>query len=284
MRSVRKTLLTGGLTGLALFSAHAAVADEKGEKLLSEAFRTLQQARSLTADLETQTETTGNPLVTGKGTISLKKPNLLSVLVSVPTGAGVRKTASISDGKSYFNYREGAPTYMRESVSPTPVQFNGDWEGEVDAFFGGEKIASDLKVDFAGSDTLDGTLCDLIHVNKTGDDRAFTYTIGHKDHLIYSTSWTAKLDEKTTMTETHRLRNIKLNAPVASSLFAFTPPAGVKLYDPAEEIRQLEAKLVAVGEEAPAFELTAPQDKNRFSLAQAMNGRKAVLVNFWFYG
>lgn len=284
MKLMRRTLLVGGLAGLASFSALAAQADEKGEKILKEAFRTLNQARSMTADLATERKTTGQPALTGKGTISLKKPNLLYVLISHQDGARTQKISYITDGKYYFNYAQGATMYMREPVPGSPSQFNGEWEGEVDSFFGGEKNAAKLNADLAGTETLDDTPCNLIRVKQPGDTRVLTYAIGQTDHLIHQTSWTIKLDEKTTMTQTNRLRNIRLNSSVTSSLFAFTPPKGVKLYDPQEELRQMEAKLVPVGEEAPAFEVTRPQDKNRFSLASTLNGRKAVLVNFWFYG
>lgn len=85
------------------------------------------------------------------------------------------------------------------------------------------------------------------------------------------------------MTRTNRLTNLKLGGPAASTLFAFVPPKDATLYDPAAILREMEKKLVAVGEDAPPFEVSDPKSKSRVSLAKMLDGRKAVLVNFWFY-
>jgi outer membrane lipoprotein-sorting protein len=285
MKTRRKTLFRCGLIGLASCAALSAQADEKGEKILREAFRKLHKAQSLTADLTTQRTLTGQPDVMGKGTIALKKPNFLSVTVSMQANARTMKQTFVSDGKNYFNYFDGSKTYQSQPTEKKPTQFTGNWEGEVDAFFGGEATADAYNADYAGKETLDGIPCDLIRITwkQEGGNRVLTYAIGQKDRLIHRTSWTAKVDEKRSLTQTNRLKNIKLNSAVPSKTFAFVPPKGATLYDPQSAFRAMEARLVKVGEEAPAFELTDPQAKSRFSLAKMLDGRKAVLVNFWFY-
>src|SRR5687767_12594050 len=77
-----RTLLLGALVGLASCAALSAHADAKGEKILREAFRKLHRARSLTADLVTESVVTGQPTTSGKGTIALQKPNFLSITLS----------------------------------------------------------------------------------------------------------------------------------------------------------------------------------------------------------
>jgi len=286
MRPRCATLLMGGLVGLACFAPFCARADEKGERILRESFRKLHEAQSMTAELTTERKMTGQPGMSGKGTITLKKPNRINVTLSRQAGSRTEKLTFVSDGKNYFTYTEGAKTYMRQPTPQSPTDFGGDWEGEIDAFFGGETNAEKVNADFAGMETLAGIPCDLIRVTakREGDSRVFTYAIGQKDRLIYRSSWTAKVDEKVSLTQTNRLRNIKLNGPVPASLFAFVPPRDATLYDPQAALREMEAKLVAVGTEAPAFELTDPQTRSRISLAKMLEGRKAVLVNFWFYG
>jgi len=275
----------GALIGLASFASLSAQADEKGEKILREAFQKLHQAQSMTAELTTERTITGQPDAGGTGTIALKKPNLLNVTLTSQAGARRLKQMFVSDGNNYFNYTDGAKNYMRQPAPKNPTEFGGEWEGEVDAFFGGAANADKVNAGFAGTETVDVTPCDLIRVTSKagGDNRVLTYAIGQKDRLIHRSSWTTKLDEKVSMTQVNRLRNIKLNRPAATSLFAFDPPKDAKLYDPQAAFKEMEAKLVAVGTEAPAFELTDPQAKTRFSLAKMLDGRKAVLVNFWFY-
>jgi outer membrane lipoprotein-sorting protein len=277
-------LLMGGLAGLAFFLPLSVRADEKGEKIVREAFKKLHQAQSMTADLTTERTMTGQPSVSGKGTIVLKKPNLLSVTLSSQIGSRTQKQTFVSDGTNYFNYTEGAKNYMRQPALKNPTEFGGEWEGEVDAFFGGEQNADKVNADFTGTETVEGIPCDLIRVTaKQGDNRVLTYAIGQKDRLIHRTSWTTKLNEKVSLTQSNRLRNIKLNGAAATSLFAFVPPKEATLYDPQAILQEMEKKLVTVGTEAPAFELTDPQARKRFSLAKMLDGRKAVLVNFWFY-
>jgi outer membrane lipoprotein-sorting protein len=285
MKPRRRNLLLGGLVGLASFAALPAQADEKGEKILREAFRKLHKAQSLTADLITERVMTGQPTIPGKGTIVLKKPNFLYVTLSRQVNSRTQKQTYVSDGTNYFNYADGSKTYMRQPAAKNPTEFTGDWEGEVDAFFGGEASADKFNADFAGTETLEGIPCDLIRITwkQVGGNRVLTYAIGQKDRLIHRTSWTAKVNESVNLTQTNRLKNIKLNGALATSAFAFVPPKDAKLYDPQVALKEMEAKLVTVGQEAPAFELTDPQTKSRVSLAKMLDGRKAVLVNFWFY-
>lgn len=285
MKLKRRTLFRCSLMALSCCAALAAQADEKGEKILREAFQKLHKAQSLSADLVTERALTGQPTVTGKGTIALKKPNFLSVTMSTQSNARAMKQTFVSDGKNYYNYFDGSRSYMRQETEKHPTAFTGDWEGEVDAFFGGAATADNLNADYAGTETLDGIPCDLIRITwkQQGGNRVLTYAIGQKDRLIHRTAWTAKVDEKRSLTQTNRLKNIKLNGAIAAKTFAFVPPKGATPYDPNAELRAMEAKLVKVGAEAPAFELTDPQTKTRFSLAKMLDGRKAVLVNFWFY-
>lgn len=286
MRPTRRRLLSGGLVGLASFAALSAQADEKGERILREAFRKLHAAQSMTADLTNELAITGRPTTVWKGAVALKKPNLLRITFALQTGSRLQKQLFVSDGKNYYNYTEGAKQYMRQPTPRNATEFGGIWEGEVDSFFGGEKNAEKVNADFAGTETLDGVACDLIRVTtkQAGDNRVLTYAIGQKDRLIYRASWANPVNGTARMTQTNRLRNIKLNGSVETAQFAFVPPKNVALYDPEAEMRAMEGKLVSVGKEAPAFELTDPQAKNRISLAKMLDGRKAVLVNFWFYG
>lgn len=285
MKPNRRTILLGALVGFGSGGAVAAHADEKGAALLRNAFSKLHEAQTMTADLTIDQKVTGQAIEKSKGTVTLKKPNYLNVTLSSQEGPRTVKRTFVSDGTNYFIYSEGSKNYTRQPVAGTPTAIPGEWEGEVNAFFGGDALAIKLKADFAGTETIEGTDCNLIRVNpalETGN-RILTYAIGRQDHLIRRTSWTLKLDDKLVVTHTTTLSNVKLNGPAATSLFAFGPPKDSTLFDPEAQLRNMEKQLVSVGEDAPPFELTDPRSKGRVSLAKVMDGRKAVLVNFWFY-
>jgi hypothetical protein len=116
MRPIHTILLMGGLAGLALFAPLCARADEKGDQILRAAFRTLHEAQSMTAELTTERTMTGQPAASGKGTVALKKPNLLSVTLMRREGAPARKQTYVSDGKNYvtYPYPYGDRSYMRQ--------------------------------------------------------------------------------------------------------------------------------------------------------------------------
>jgi len=285
MNPTRRTLLAGALVGLASGAALSARADEKGDKILREAFDKLHQAQTMTAEMTIEQKITGQPTSMRSGTVVLKKPNLLNVTLMPQSGARRNKQMFVSDGTYYFNYTDGTKNYMRQPIGKNATEFTGEWEGEVDSFFGGAANADKVNAEFVGTETIDGVPCNLVNVRvkQAADNRVIKYAIGQKDHLIRRTSWTTKLNESLTLTQTNRLSNIKLGAPAASALFAFVPPKDATLYDPAAQLQEMEKKLVAEGQDAPPFEVTDPKTKNRISLAKMLDGRKAVLVNFWFY-
>ncbi|MEP0766021.1 MAG: hypothetical protein HRF45_05695 [Fimbriimonadia bacterium] len=74
-------------------------------------------------------------------------------------------------------------------------------------------------------------------------------------------------------------KDLKLDAPMKPEQFAWKPPGDAKPY----EAPNYEAKLLAVGSQAPEFKLKTPSG-GELSLAEAIKGNKATLVNFWFYG
>ena len=277
----RHALLLGSALGLASLAAFPARADEKGDKILREAFQKLHAARSFTADLASEFKVNGQPAEPGKGRVQALKPNRLRVELTATSNGKPQKIQLISDGKSYYTY-SGGVNYFRQTVKASPDGFQGNWEGEIDAFFGGAKSAEALTADYVGTERVNSVLCDLIKAKaknaQTGS--GVTYAIGQKDKLIYRSA--NQMNAQVLITNT--LSNIRLGADIAPTQFAFVPPKGAKMYDPDAEMRQMEAKLVAPGQDAPAFEATDPVTNSRFSLADALDKKKAVLVNFWFYG
>lgn len=75
------------------------------------------------------------------------------------------------------------------------------------------------------------------------------------------------------------LKQIKTGVALTPAQLAFAPPAGYSPFEPPS----FDKDLLPVGQMAPDFDLPTP-DGARMSLTQARQGKKAVLLNFWFYG
>ena len=74
-------------------------------------------------------------------------------------------------------------------------------------------------------------------------------------------------------------KDLKLDVSMKPEQFAWKPPADAKPYEPPN----YEAKLLPVGAQAPQFTLKTPRG-GELSLAEALKGNKATLINFWFHG
>lgn len=82
--------------------------------------------------------------------------------------------------------------------------------------------------------------------------------------------------------EIARFSNLVLGGEIADSDFVFSPPAGYKRQEqPA--MPDYDAKLLKVGSKAPDWTLKMPDGKT-MTLTQALKGKKALILNFWFYG
>lgn len=81
---------------------------------------------------------------------------------------------------------------------------------------------------------------------------------------------------------TYWIEDLKLNRPLAGEKFVFGLPAGYETFKPPART-DYTADLVPVGKPAPDFELPRPSGE-RLSLNGALQGKKAVLLNFWFHG
>jgi outer membrane lipoprotein-sorting protein len=255
-------------------SAATARSDAKGEALLRGAMKKLQAARTYSADLVSTTTGPGRPEMKRTGSILAMKPNYLRVELKAPAPAGTVVYAA--DGKSYTTYFERAKRYQRGDLAAAPQEFPGEWEAEVDAFFGGDKNVPKSGAEHVGTETVGATACELVKV-VPGEGRHLVYAIGKDDGLIHQTRMVFATQDGEVV-NTNTLTNIKLNAERKPTEFAFSPPADARLI----ERPNFEASLLAVGKPAPDFQLPQPGG-TPLTLENTLKGKKAVLVNFWFY-
>lgn len=258
--------------------APPAGADEKGDGLLREALSNLKAAQSLTADISYAVALEGAAQVVPayKGTISLKKPNLLRAEMK-----GTRGMVYVSDGKNSYNYSEGSKQYFKRPLPDPLTTVAGPWGTEINAFFGGEKLMPPEGAVVAGTEKIGDVECDLVKATQ-GTQSATVYAIGKADHCIYRTVMTVNLGNNRKYTRTVALSNLKRDVEIADDTFVFTAPEGMKEWTPPPPV-DYNAKLVPIGTAAPDF--TVPNAAGgEISLTKAREGKKAILVNFWFYG
>ena len=207
---------------------HPAAADERGPAILREAYRTLYAARTFTANVTCTTTTPGEPAIVMTGTIAALKPNYLRVELSgdVPVR---QKLLFASNGKSYRILADGMDAEKEAPAEAAPTGFSGEWEGEVDAFFGGEKSLPTGKIEYLGSDKVDDVECD--RVRAVIPQGTVVYSIGKTDHLIRrATISVAKPNGgDAPFMQTNTLSRIRFNRDLGPHYFQFPGPAGDRL-------------------------------------------------------
>jgi L-ectoine synthase len=80
-----------------------------------------------------------------KGKVAAMKPNYLKVAME-----GNGSPSFFADGTDYYMVGMGRSAKMPLEKKPTELQ--GVWEGEIDAFFGGEKLVEKVTTMYAGKE------------------------------------------------------------------------------------------------------------------------------------
>lgn len=219
---------------LSMVGAHA---DEKGDKILRKAFSKLFAAKSMSADI-TQT-ITGQGLppegIVLKGTFAALKPNYLRVQLKGEEQAANLNFVFVSDGKDYYDYSSTTKQYSKTKALLTPTEFPGMWEGEIDAFFGGEKNAGKVQTDYEGEELYNKIPCEIVKTEAKAQNnttRTITYTIGKKDSIIYRAVFPAGSPDESSIVHTNTLTNIKFAATKTPADFTYKPPTGATLRKP----------------------------------------------------
>ena len=237
-----QTMAWAGLGAALAIFATPVRADEKGERLLREACRKLNEAQSMTATLTRSYEGEGvNKKLVVKGLVSAMKPNLLLVRITRQTEGEKSETVYAATGKDYVTYNSFDKSYSKNKLDANPTEFSGEWEAEIDAFFGGEKLLAKGTADYAGMDKVGDAPCNVVKMkikatNKE-PERVITYFIGQKDRLIHKTSWILR-DAETDMefTEANTMTDINLKAIKKADDFQYTPPRDAKPKAPDRDV------------------------------------------------
>lgn len=276
MRPQHRLLACGGIFALAAFGVAPARADDKADALLKEVAAATQAAKTLTAELTlTQSAQGQNMKIAGK--VKLKKPNLAHIQM----GAPVSQTIA-SDGKTLWMLMTSANQYQKKAVDAKGSDIDALWAIPVTMFFDPNSLGfgklSEARPQYVGEETVAGTAYRVVQV---AGEKPFNYTMKlyvGPEKLVTRIALDIKQGDQTAKLSA-ALANVKVGAPLTNASFAFKPPKTAKLYEEPD----YNAKLVAVGTEAPKFSLPTPTG-GHIALADALKGKKAVMVNFWFHG
>jgi outer membrane lipoprotein-sorting protein len=235
-------LIAPGLFALTLLTTAPCHADEKGNKLLREACKTMAASKAMTANV-TVTISGGffEKTVTLKGTAAALKPNFFRFEYKGAAKLNDKEMEMaglyVADGKDYYSLG-GAPlrynmkAYTKTKLAEKPTELLGEWEAEFDAFFGGEKIADKGDATITGTEKVNGVTCDIvkftIEATEETPERVITYAIGQKDKLIHRTVYELGPD----VIQTNTLSDINLKAEKKPEDFTFTPPKDAKEIKP----------------------------------------------------
>ncbi len=220
----RRFLPLGCLAAALALGGAPAGSDAKGESTLKAAFKALHAAKGLTATITQTVNAAGQPAQTLQGTVAALKPNLLKVELKGP-----QSMLYVCDGKNYYSYQSRRNQYTKTPAEAAPKAFLGQWEGEIDGFFGGEGNVALATVTHMGTEKVEGADCDLVKAEpKPGTlGVPVTYAVNQKDHRILRATL-AFMGGGQMVTQTNVLSEVKINPPLKATDFKFTPPAGSK--------------------------------------------------------
>jgi outer membrane lipoprotein-sorting protein len=272
MRSTLPALLAGA----ALLAAGPIRSDEKSDALLKKARETVAAAKTLEADL-VATMKFGGREATNQGTVRLMKPNLGEIKLSGPNQAPGQTV--VSTGKELFIGMEAAKQYRKLAAHPQGRDL-GNYTGPAGALFlAPMTVGVGGTTRYLGMEKVGDAAYEVVELTRTGGRQVEKLYFNAKG-LLQGSEVTVKNDQPDqTLVRSFWLKNIRLDTGLKAEQFAYTPPADFKLYEPPD----LNALLLPVGKEAPSFRLPQPAGAGELALEDTLKGKKAVLINFWFY-
>jgi outer membrane lipoprotein-sorting protein len=245
-------------------------ADEKGDTLLKEVQKATKAYKSLTG-VVTTTQTFQGSKMSATLKIQLKRPNLYYAEMSGFMGSQV----FASNGKDAYIYMADQKQYMKMKASPNGAQVNSIISM---AFFDPSlKMFGDKERAYGGNETIEGKTYEVLEVKPQEGLTVRFYVSPEK--LITRMKYMGKAGKDQNFEMQEILSSYKLNALIPEKVFAYVPPKTAKLY----EQPSYDAKLLPTNSKAPEFNLATPEG-GRVSLANVLKEKKAVLINFWFYG
>lgn len=274
-----RTWPAAGMVALAAFAClPAAMADRKSDATLKKIQQTLSGISSLTGTMVVTVKTPAGPGVFN-AELQLLRPG--NAVIKVTGDGGMRQQTFIIDSPNSYIVLPDSKEYIKDSDAATVGERLEQLGPPIGAFFKPEKTMPSDRTVHRGSKKVNGATYEVVEVKAgpNGEPPATLY-IG-KSGLVEG----AEIAQDKNSGITFWLKNIDTRKKLDRTQLAFRAPADYKelKQETAAGERDFEKGLIAVGAPAPSFDLPRP-DGSRLSLEQALQGKKAVLLNFWFYG
>ncbi len=172
--------------------------------------------------------------------------------------------------------------YRKSAVDPQGNAIDVMWATPVSMFFGGASsgifgMEHKPETAYLGKRTVDGVEYDVVQL-KGREPFDYVMSLYIAPSKLATRMETIFTQDDWKITLNAALKNVKVNAALPSAPILNALPTGAALDEPQNDNK----KLLPVGSAAPRFALSAPTG-GKIALEDALKGKKAVLVNFWFY-
>jgi outer membrane lipoprotein-sorting protein len=270
-----------GCTALALCAAGPLRADDGADALLKQVDAATAAAQTLSADVNLEMKA-GSQTMTGTGKAQLKKPNYALVTLALITPDKPLNMTIASDGTNLYNV--GGMQVRKTAADASGKNIDATIAVPLTMFFDPQNLGITKRGSTAATllpqQTIGGKTYDVVQFSGTSPARFTMKLFVGPEKLV--TRMAMQIQQGPQWAHyTATLDNVKIGEPIADAAFAYTPPAaaaaGASAADP------YDAKLIPVGKDAPNFTVPTPSG-GQVTLAEASRGKKATVVNFWFYG
>lgn len=209
-----KILRTFIVTAVTLFAFHNVAMAATEQQSINELTRLLEQSQSMTGNFSQATlDATGTRLQETNGELALKRPGLFRWHTSAP-----QEQLLISDNQKIWLYDPDLMQLtiqrMDQRMTHTPALLLSGNVGEI-------------QKNFTISSSTSGNLQSFVLVPKDKDSLFNSLTLTFRNSTINAMQLVDSVGQRTNIT----FSNIKMNVPVANSLFKFDPPAGTDIIE-----------------------------------------------------
>lgn len=273
---MKRTHLCKAILGLfVVCTIIASSAQEAPQAVIEKMVQAAKDQRTLAADIVlTWSSSTG--LKSSTGSIRLMKPNL--AMIRLEGDYPLRVLAS--DGISRY-FASDRKTYNQESIDAHGQKIDTPWWGFPFRFFFiqslnpfGSASASSEQVDGFVDASIDGQQFRILHTHGASPMGAYKAQFFFNKDILERTIVQFGSSPGGPVFEA-RLSNVRINAPYPMSSFRFAPIPG-------QQKARISDGMLAIGVKAPDFTLHTADGKD-FTLSSYRKGKKATLVNFWYY-
>jgi chaperone LolA len=209
--------------GTAMVLGAQSVAAQNAVGALNRAEEAYHRLASLQAEF---VQTIVNPMLggpeTSRGVLYLEPPGKFAMRFQEPEGDRI-----VVDGAWLWTY---APSSVPDQVIRQPIPTGGTATPNLMAQFV-ERPLERYEATYAGTDTLQGHVVDLVRLDPKRDDAGFTHAViavGRHDGLL----WRIALREETGQRRTLVFERIRTNLTISRREFSFVPPRGTRVITP----------------------------------------------------